>query len=124
MLRLPYELEYRQSADFSYVNAKRRLVDLNITFSSERFAFITPQENEACEIQDVEEDHIYAPRQGRLLEVASAIDIESRLSVGCAGAVIAYISRRNAIHQLPSEAVSDPMYRISNMRMFPVKNMM
>ena len=63
-------------------------------------------------------------RQGRLLRVSAYIDMESRLTVGCAGALLTYIGRRKAVEYLPNDADAVGSFRISTIEMFSLKEQM
>ena len=66
----------------------------------------------------------FVARQGRLLKVSAAIDLESRLTVGCAGAVLAYIARHKAAYQLPGDSTSEDDFRVAVLQTFSIENMM
>ncbi|KAI5250452.1 hypothetical protein E4T43_00033 [Aureobasidium subglaciale] len=55
----------------------------------------------------------FETRQGQLLRLAGWIDVESRVTVGCSGAVLAYIHRKRAATFLPGDAAAQAMHRIS-----------
>ena len=63
-------------------------------------------------------------RQGRLLRLSAWIDMESRLTVGCAGALLTYIGRRKAVEYLPNDADAVDSFRISTIEMFSLKGQM
>ena len=52
------------------------------------------------------------------------IDMESRLTIGCAGALITYIKRRQAVEHQPNDTDAVEIYRISTVEMFSLKAMM
>ena len=56
-------------------------------------AFVTPGYGEAYEDSVQQEGLGFTQRHGKLLRLAAAIDMDSRLSVGCAGAILAFIGR-------------------------------
>lgn len=63
-------------------------------------------------------------RQGRLLRLSAWIDMESRLSVRCAGALLTYIGRRKAVEYLPNDTDAVASFRISTIEMFSLKGQM
>lgn len=63
-------------------------------------------------------------RQGRLLRLSAWIDMESRLTVGCAGALLTYIGRRKAVEDLPNDAAAVGSFRLSKIEMFSLKGQM
>lgn len=62
----------------------------------------------------------YNGRKGKLLHLSSMVDLESRLSVGCAGAVLTCLQRRKAVNRLITDADDDSpsMFEISEISMF------
>ena len=63
-------------------------------------------------------------RQGRLLRLSAWIDMESRVTVRCAGALLTYIGRRKAVEYLPNDADAIESFRISTIEMFSLKGQM
>ncbi|KAI5240609.1 hypothetical protein E4T42_08313 [Aureobasidium subglaciale] len=66
----------------------------------------------------------FETRQGQLLKLAGWIDVESRVTVGCSGAVLAYIHRKRAATFLPGDAAARAMHRISTIEMFTLAGSM
>ena len=61
----------------------------------------------------------YNGRKGKLLHLSSMVDLESRLSVGCAGAVLTCLQRRKAVNHLTTIADDAPsIFKISAISMF------
>lgn len=61
----------------------------------------------------------YNSRKGKLLHLSSMVDLESRLSVGCAGAVLSCLQRRKAVNHLITAADDAPsIFKISTISMF------
>ena len=60
----------------------------------------------------------YSGRQGKLLHLSSMVDLESRLSVGCAGAVLTCLHRRKAVTHLIGADDTQSMFKISAILMF------
>lgn len=61
----------------------------------------------------------YNGRKGKLLHLSSMVDLESRLSVGCAGAVLTYLQRRKAVNHLITGTDDAPsIFKISTISMF------
>lgn len=86
--------------------------------------FITPGDS------DVHEDYAdgneagYTGRQGKLLRLAAYIDLESRLTIGCAGAVLTYIGRRKAVDYLPGDVGANSFFRVAKIERFNLKDVM
>jgi DNA mismatch repair protein MSH5 len=123
--RLPYLLECRPNAEFGYESARNKLVNLGIgQQGGPSVTYITPGDV-------VHEEHVFegdearfVGKQGSLLRLAGWINMESRLTVGCAGAVISYLQRRRATAYLPGDRGADAMFRIETLAMFSLKDNM
>jgi DNA mismatch repair protein MSH5 len=123
--RLPYLMECRPNAEFGYDSARNKLVNLGLgQQGGPTVTYIIPGDivydnrglegDEAC----------FVGKQGLLLRLAGWINMESRLTVGCAGAVISYLQRRRATAYLPSDRGADGMFRIGGLEMFSLKDNM
>lgn len=66
----------------------------------------------------------FAGREGQLLRLSGWVDMDSRLTVGCAGAVISYIQRKRASAFLPGDSAAQAMHRISTVEMFTLRGSM
>ena len=115
---LPYLLEIRPSPEFNHESAKSKLINLNLEAENgPRIQFVIPGDILAEEDGGVR-------RQEHLLRLASWIDIESRLTVGCAGAVLSYLQRRRAAGYLPGDSAQHSFFRISSVHMFSMRGTM
>lgn len=115
---LPYLLEVRPSPEFSYEGAKNKLANLELgSDEGPRIHFIVPGDFLA-------EEEGGETRQEHLLRLASWIDIESRLTVGCAGAVLSYLQRRRAAGYLPEDEAQHSFFCIASIAMFSIKGFM
>ena len=123
--RLPFILEYRPSPEFNYEAGKNKLVNLNLfSDGGPEVSFITPGMDDSLEDYGVSNEAGYTGRQGRILRLSAWIDMESRLTIGCAGALLTYIGRRKAVEYLPSDDMAIGSFRISAIEMFSLKGMM
>ena len=66
----------------------------------------------------------YTNRQGKLLRLSGRLDLESQLSVGCAGAVLSYLQRRRAVQYLPGDQDADRAFQICDIEMFTLEDIM
>ncbi|KAI6871989.1 hypothetical protein KC338_g2308 [Hortaea werneckii] len=122
---LPYLLECRPGAEFSYDAAMNKLVNLRIgQQGGPRVTFVVPgdviTEQEDCNDPNAE----FIGRQGQLLRLSGWINTESRATVGCAGAVLSYLQRRRSTSYLPGDASSSLMFRITTVEMFSLSGFM
>jgi len=84
-LEKPYRILVRAAGEFAYESARSKLVALRI---GQEYGpdIIIP-----TDLHDVSGR---GQSRGKLLKLASWIELNSRISVGCAGAVLAYLQRR------------------------------
>ena len=52
------------------------------------------------------------------------MDVESRLTVGCAGAMLTYLGRRKAVECFPGDEAINSAFQVSSIEMFGVQGMM
>ncbi|KAK3708862.1 hypothetical protein LTR37_011192 [Vermiconidia calcicola] len=123
--RLPYLLECRPSAEFGYDSARNKLVNLRIGQpGGPNVTFVVPGDIVAHEGDYVSGDAGFAGRQGQLLRLSGWINMESRLTVGCAGAVLSYLQRRRATAYLPGDRAAADMLRVATVEMFSLSGSM
>ena len=124
--RLPYLLECRPNAEFGYDSARDRLVNLRIgQADGPNVTFVVPGDivtHEEGQVRGGESG--FAGRQGHLLRLAGWINMESRLTVGCAGAVLTYLQRRRATAFLPGDRAAAAMFRVATVEMFSLSGSM
>ncbi|KAK4648770.1 uncharacterized protein QC761_113960 [Podospora bellae-mahoneyi] len=91
----PYILRHLVSAQFNYDTARELLANVGI-FSDES------QEPDPLQVQSGEEEPIQCIGSSshiKLVRLARIINLESQLSVGCAGAVLTDLERRRAVEE-------------------------
>ncbi|TQS38393.1 hypothetical protein Golomagni_01101 [Golovinomyces magnicellulatus] len=119
-----YVLESRLSSDFSFESAKNKMVNLTLKLNKESdIVFTTPEDM----ILDSARHHISRTgmgHQGRLMRLAGCIDLDSRVTVGCAGAVLSYISRRRNVDYLPNDQDVMNYFQIRDIEMFSFSDSM
>ena len=87
-------------------------------------SFIVPGENDSYEDYGQGYGAGFTSRQGKLLRLSGLIDLESRLSVGCAGAVLTYLQRRRSVQYLPGDADASMAFRITTIEVFSLDGFM
>lgn len=123
--RLPYLLECRPGAEFGYDSARNKLVNLRIgQESGTRVTFVVPGDIVSRDDGLADEDSNFAGRQGQLLRLNGWLNMESRSTVGCAGAVLSYLQRRRATAYLPGDRAASAMFRVATLEMFSLKETM
>ena len=120
----PYLVEIRPSAEFNYEAGKNKLAQIQVSSAEDQAAFITP--GGATNFDDYADQHEagYTDHQGKLLRLAGQIDLDSRLSVSCACAVISYLARKKAVEYLPGDSSGDSASKISTIESFNLRDTM
>lgn len=123
--RLPYLLECRPNAEFGYDSAKNKLVGLRIgQRGGPAVTYVVPGDVVTHADDFDEGEGSSAGRQGQLLRLSGWINLESKWTVGCAGAILSYIQRRRASTYLPGDQDSESFFRICTVQMFSLKDSM
>ncbi|EME48663.1 hypothetical protein DOTSEDRAFT_57974 [Dothistroma septosporum NZE10] len=124
--RLPYLLECRPDAEFKYDVARNKLVNLRIgQEDGPGLTYVVPGDVVAeQDYHDLRQDAGFAGRHAQLLRLSGWVNMDSRLTVGCAGAVTSYLQRRRATAYLPGDREADALFRISTVEMFTLKDSM
>lgn len=119
-IRGAYILRTVGSVEFSYESAKSQLLALNFdSLRPQTMHFNTVTGNEA----EAEVD-MAGQRQGKLMRLATWIDLDSRFSIGCTGAVLGDIQRRKAAEYLPNDLDANFAFRVRSVEMFTLQNSM
>ena len=115
----------RPSAEFEYESGRNKLASLRLRSDAGRMGTIfTPGSHNAYEEYEDHNEVGSSGHYGKLLRLAGRIDLESRLTVGCCGAVLAYLSRRKAVQFLPGDVAADLLFRVSTVDMFNLNDTM
>lgn len=118
-------LEFRPSLEFNYEAGKNKLINVRLFADcSPEVSFITPGDNDPYDDYGDGIGAGCAGRQGRLLRLSASIDMESRLTIGCAGALLTYVARMKAVEYLPDNVNANNSFRISKIETFSLKGMM
>ena len=122
---LPYILDLRPSTEFQYEAGKRKLVEVQSGKDNNPSAsFLIPGDDGLSAGYGKANEVGYTNHQGRLLRLSGRLDLESQLSVGCAGAVISYLQRRRAVQYLPGDQDATRAFGIGGIEMFTLENIM
>ena len=117
-------MELRPSSEFNYEAGKNKLINIHIPSDKHRPKFITPGNANNHDEYDDGYEAGFSGRQGNLLKLSGRVDLESRLSVGCACAVLSYLARRKAVEYLPGDTDANLAFRISKIETFSLRNTM
>lgn len=89
----------------------------------ERIRFLVPHNglmsSEELEIEDLD----FTLEEARHLHVLGSIDMNSSVTIGCAGAVLTYLQRRRATVSVAGDAASS-IFQISSVEMFSLRGTM
>ncbi|KAI1365065.1 putative MSH5 protein [Xylaria arbuscula] len=114
-----YILRNINSTDFRYETGKNKLADLHISMNgSQSMTYATIVDN------NVLEDQGRGSRQGQLMRLATIINLDSQISIGCAGAVLSDIQRRRTIQYLPNDPDALAAFGVRSVQMFSLFNSM
>ena len=120
---LPYIIELRPISEFSYEGGKSRLMDLDLR-SENQMRFIVPGDDDRY-LRDVSRVKPgFTSQQEAFLRMSTKIDFENRISVGCAGAVLAYLRRRRNTQFLSDDVDMQAAFRIASIEMFALDGVM
>ena len=118
-------LEFRPSPEFDYDAGKSKLMNLRLfADGSSEVSFTTPGDNDPYNDYGDGNDAGYTSCQGHLLRLSASIDMESRLTIGCAGALLTYVARRKAVEHLPDDINVNSSFRVTKLQMFTLKETM
>lgn len=122
---LPYTLETRPSPEFCFEAGKSKLASLRLSHNPEvQISFLAPGDTENYRDYVDGDEPGYTRHHGKLLKLSARIDLESRLTIGCGGAVISYLQRRKAVDHLPGDVGSNLAFQISTIAMFNLDGIM
>ncbi|KAK4507319.1 hypothetical protein PRZ48_001054 [Zasmidium cellare] len=120
--RLPYLLECRPPADFAYQAARDKLVEQRIgQQDGPAVSYVVPGEVLARDEGDEADGD--GPT-GQLMRLHGWINMDSKMSIGCVGALLSYLQRRRSTRFLPFDPNAGSMFRISSIEMFSMAGTM
>ncbi|KAH9210583.1 muts domain V-domain-containing protein [Leptodontidium sp. 2 PMI_412] len=111
-----YILDARPASEFSPEKAKVRLLSLDFNSDGQpQFNLTTPGHTVVGAAPD---------EMGRQMRLSGWINLDSELTIGCAGAVMEYIGRRKSIDYLPNDEAALVAFRIRSIEMFALSDML
>ncbi|KAA8567184.1 hypothetical protein EYC84_010241 [Monilinia fructicola] len=120
-----YVLDSRPAAEFYYEAAKNKLASLEIAgMTGGGMTLATPGDDFGGDRKHDQAELSGTGRHGRLMRLAGWIDLDSRLSIGCAGAVLSYLGRRRSVEYLPNDEAALIAFRIRTIEMFSLADIM
>ncbi|KAK0730594.1 muts domain V-domain-containing protein [Lasiosphaeris hirsuta] len=104
-----YILRHLASAEFDYDTAKDGLASINLA-STPNPVEIDPPEEDAAHC-------IGSSKHRNLMRLAETVNLDSHISIRCAGAVLSDINRRRAVEDSPPDAGAFPSFQITAIHM-------
>ncbi|OAL67108.1 DNA mismatch repair protein Msh5 [Trichophyton rubrum] len=124
-LQLPYLLDVRPTQEFGFENAKIKLAAFKFNSeSNETFKFLIPGTGFSHDGNVTGENVEFTEQQGDLLNIGGFVDMENRISVGCAGAILTYLQRKRATLSLQHGSLGAPAIGISAIGMISLQKAM
>lgn len=124
---LTYQIDVRPTQEFSTSNAESRLVALDVSSAHEqRVRFFVPHSG-ICGPEEVKpEDMGFTLQEGRLLHISSSVDMDNIITIGCVGAVLAYLQRRRTTGTSidPIGPMDQCPFQVRSLEMFNLENTM
>ncbi|KEF51694.1 uncharacterized protein A1O9_12329 [Exophiala aquamarina CBS 119918] len=122
---LPYDLEIRPSAEFEFNSALNRLLALQFTLDpGKNVQFLVPGPPASYDQDLLPEDLGLSTRKGRFLQLSSYLNLDNRISLGCAGAIAGHLQRKRASEFLPDDPNANLVWRVTALDMFSLKDTM
>ncbi|RDW76499.1 MutS family protein MSH5 [Aspergillus mulundensis] len=114
---LPYQLDVRPSQEFNPSNAKNKLIALEVSSKhEERFKFLVPHSGLVDTDQLDAENLDFTLEEGRHLHMASFLDVENKVTLGCSGAVLTYLQRRRS-SDMVAGGTDTGLYQVTSFEM-------
>ncbi|OTB01522.1 hypothetical protein M426DRAFT_63971 [Hypoxylon sp. CI-4A] len=112
-----YILRNLNSSDFRFEAGKGKLLSLDLETPGRQSVHFTSVVDEP--VDDAEDfDRQEKSRQGRLMRLGTSINLDSQLTVGCAGALLGDLQRRRTAQYLPNDPDALVAFRIRSVEMF------
>ena len=123
-LRLEYQLEFRVSHEFKYEGARNKLFNLRLDQpNGARVSLYTPDDIAGVEYPTGFEESS-GSKLNNMLGIGSSIDVDSRVTVGCIGALISYVQRRRSAAGVAGNETEQAIFRISSIAMTSLQGFM
>jgi DNA mismatch repair protein MSH5 len=124
-LPLPYRMDYRPNSEFNYEGAKDKLVNLqSILVGGEGVRLLIPGDSLTYDDGQGHDEFGSTSHQGKLLRISGWINFDSRVSLGCVGAVLTSLQRKRSAEFLQDDPDGQQAYRITSMEMFSMQGTM
>ncbi|KAI1322005.1 muts domain V-domain-containing protein [Xylariaceae sp. FL0255] len=116
-----YILRTLNSVDFRYEGGKNKLLALNLGMNNQQAMLYT-----AADVDNMLEGGEYTGQEGsmlnQLMRLGTSINLDSRLTIGCAGAVLGDIQRRRTAQYLPNDPDALVAFCVQHVETFSLFN--
>ncbi|KAI1812738.1 muts domain V-domain-containing protein [Poronia punctata] len=117
-----YILRTLNSTDFRYEPGKNRLRDLHLGMDGpQSMLYTSVVDDTSLETDDLENQ---GSNQGHLMRLATSVNLDSRFTIGCAGAVLGDLQRRKTTQYLPNDPEALDPFGVQSVKMFSLFNSM
>jgi len=118
-------MDYRPNSEFNYEGAKDKLVNLqSILVGGGGVRFLIPGDSLTYDDGQGHDEFGSTGHQGKLLRISGRINFDSRVSLGCVGAVLTSLQRKRSAEFLQDDPDGQQAYRITSMEMFSMRGTM
>ncbi|KIW34581.1 uncharacterized protein PV07_01356 [Cladophialophora immunda] len=121
---LPYQIEIRPTPDFNYEDALNKLVGLCSFAENPATQFLVPGDSMVYDERLQPEELGLTKRRGKLMQISSWLNLDNKVSIGCAGAVISWLQRRRSAAYLPGDPDANQTFRVARLEMFNLRGTM
>ncbi|KAF2154784.1 DNA mismatch repair protein MSH5 [Myriangium duriaei CBS 260.36] len=121
-----FQLQFLVIGEFRYQSARNRLMSLDLFRNTGcKTSLVVPGDITGVDMQNSGDlDLNSGSRLAAMLELGSSIDLESQLTIGCAGALVGYIQRRRNAAHVPGDVSIQSLFQIASVQTFSLKNTM
>lgn len=86
--------------------------------------YLVPGDDETYDETTYQDEIGFSNERGQVLHLSSMINLEAKISVGCAGAIVSYLQRRGITHRMSNTMVAEDVNRVLKLEMFSLGNHM
>ncbi|KAI9670699.1 MAG: MutS protein msh5 [Alyxoria varia] len=120
---VPYMLELRPPSEFHYESSIAKLANLPISTNEGQPLHFSVPGDAGAGLEEAERDDL-GGQYASSMRLSGWVSLESRLTVGCAGAVLTYLQRRRNSIFLPGDPNAAAIFRVSTVEMFSLAETM
>lgn len=118
----PYTTQIRPASEFKYENGRTKLLNLRIEEIGGPTITMRSAAGEFALDEGLGEEG--GDREARIMRLGSYLNVDSRVSVGCAGALLTYLQRRKAMDSLPGDGNGEGVFVVERIEIVSLKETM